>query len=88
MDKKQISIRLTDVELAKVEVLANGGPREAWFRNQIAPSAERRASLNEAAIEGFKIAARAKVEDGEDASEYHQLIAEYTAQIDILRRVE
>lgn len=86
MQKKQVSVRLSEVELAQVEILAGGGSREGWFRNLIAPMAESRVETNKAAIQSFLEVVKAAVEDGNQvrAEEYRKLISEYEAEIAIL----
>ena len=88
MPKKQVSVRLNEIELAKVDVMAFEGSREQWFRDTIQASARRLEPILEAAINGFTQAARAAVEDGDkaQAAEYQQLISEYSADLDTLRR--
>lgn len=83
---RSVMVRLNDVEMAKLDALCLGGSREGYFRNILHPLAEQRARLHELAIESFRQSARAKVDDGEDASEYLELIAKWDAEIDILRR--
>ena len=87
MPKKQVSVRLTEFELAQVDVLAFKGSREQWFRDMIQASARRQEPILEAAISGFVQAARAAYDDreGEKVAEYRRLIAEYEADLAILR---
>ena len=86
--KTQVTVRLSDVELAQLDVLRLNGSRDGYFRSLIPSLAERRARINEAAISGFVEAARAAREDGMDASEYDELISEYERELAILRRRE
>ena len=88
MPKKQVSVRLTEIELAQVDVLAFKGSREQWFRDMIRASARRQEPILEAAISGFAQAARAAADDGDkaQAAEYQRLITEYAADLAILRR--
>ena len=88
MPKKQVSVRLTEIELAQADVLAFRGSREQWFRDMIRASARRQEPILEAAISGFVQAARAAHDDreGEKVAEYRRLIAEYEADLAILRR--
>ena len=86
--KTAFSVRLDPVDMAKLEVLRHGGSREEWFRNMIRASARRQEPILEAAISGFVQAARAAHDDreGEKVAEYRRLIAEYEADLAILRR--
>ena len=91
MARKQVSVRLDEVELAQVDVLAFKSSREQWFRDMIRASARRQEPILEAAISGFAQAARAAraaADDGDkaQAAEYQRLITEYAADLDILRR--
>ena len=88
MARKQVSVRLNEIELAKVDVMAFKGSREQWFRDTIQASARRLEPILEAAISGFVAAARVAHEDGEGekVTEYRRLITEYTADLAILRR--
>ena len=88
MTRRQVSVRLTEIELAQVDVMAFKSSREQWFRNMIRASVQRQEPILEAAINGFTQAARDAVEDGDkaQAAEYKRLIAEYSADLDILRR--
>ena len=61
-------MRLNEIELAKVDVMAFEGSREQWFRDTIQASARRLEPILEAAINGFTQAARAAVEDGDKAT--------------------
>ena len=87
--KKAVMVRLSETELAKLDVLCLGGSRDGYFRNVIEPMAEQRASILEAAINGFLQAASAPVADGYavQAAEYQRLISKYEADLAILRRV-
>ena len=86
----KVTVRLSELELAKLDALCLGGSRDGYFRNVLAPLAERRAAIDEAAIMGFREVARAAVDDGDrvKAAEYKKLIAEYEAEIAILRRTD
>ncbi len=86
--KTSVMVRLNDWQLAKLDALRLGGSRDGYFRNILDPLAERRAAIYEAAIIGFREVARAAVDDGDrvKAAEYKKLIAEYEAEIAILRR--
>ena len=88
MGKKQVSVRLTEIELAQVDVMAFKSSREQWFRDMIRASARRQEPILEAAINGFAQAAKAAADDGDkaQASEYQRLIGEYAADLDTLRR--
>ena len=87
--KNVVTVRLSDLQLEKLDVLCLDGSRDGYFRNVIEPMAERRAAIHEAAIIGFREVARAAVDDGDQvqAAEYRSLISEYETQIAILRRV-
>ena len=87
MTRRQVSVRLTEIEIAQVDVMALKGSREQWFRDMIRASARRQEPILEAAINGFRQAARAALDDGDQvgAAEYKKLIIEYQAEIDILR---
>lgn len=52
--KKQVSVRLSDLEVEKLDVLAMGGSREGLFKIALRLMAERRVRLNELAIESFR----------------------------------
>ena len=80
--KKTVMVRLSELELAKLDVLCLGGSRDGYFRNLIAPMAKSRAAIEEAAIRAFVQAAK----DGEDAGDYRNLIAKAEADLAILRR--
>ena len=71
-------MRLTDLELAQVDVMAFKTSREQWFRDMIRASVQRHAPILEAAINGFTQAAKAAADDGDkaQAAEYQRLIAE------------
>ncbi len=86
--KKAVLVRLTEVQVAKLDALRLGGSRDGFFQKVLEPLAERRIAINEAAINGFRQAARAALDDGDQvgAAEYKKLIAEYEAEIAILRR--
>ena len=86
--KKVVTVRLSETELAKLDVLCLGGSRDGYFRNVIDPIAQRRAAIHEAAIIGFREVARAASDDGDKAKkrEYLELISQYEAEIAILRR--
>ena len=83
MDRKGINMRLSEIELAQVEVLRHGISREQWFRNMIRASSEQRAAIHEAAISAF---AQAGPAHGQTAANLAELIAEYEAELAILRR--
>ena len=85
--KMKVTVRLSESELAKLDALCLGGSRDGYFRNALKPLAERRIAIDEAAINGFRQAARAALDDGDQvgAAEYKRLIIEYQAEIDILR---
>ena len=97
MTTKQISVRLNEVELAKVNALALGSSREEWFRAMIRAQAQQRAAIEELAIESFRRSARealrraegSTAEDAADArreaSEYNRLAASTDKTLDILR---
>ena len=88
MERKRVTVRLNETELAILDVLCEGGSRDAYFRNLLAPMAERRAAIHEAAIIGFRAVARAASDDGDTAKkrEYLELISQYESEIAILRR--
>ena len=87
MTRRQVSVRLTDLELAQVDVMAFKSSREQWFRDMIRASARRQEPILEAAINGFAQAAKAAADDGDkaQAAEYQRLIAEYSADLETLR---
>ncbi len=86
--KKAFSVRLDPEDMAKLEVLRHGSSREQWVRDMIRASARRQEPILEAAINGFIQAGSAPVADGytAQAAEYKRLIAEYEADLAILRR--
>ena len=88
MTRRQVSVRLTEIEIAQVDVMALKGSREQWFRDMIRASIRRHGPILEAAIKGFTEAAQAAADDGDkaQAAEYQRLIAEYSADLAILRR--
>ena len=88
--KKVVTVRLSELELAKLDALCLEGSRDGFFRNVIEPMAERRIAINEAAINGFLQAARAAQDDGDkvQAAEYQTLIKQYAAEIAMLQRRE
>ena len=90
MTRRQVSVRLTDLELAQVDVMAFKSSREQWFRDMIQASIRRHGPILEAAINGFTQAAKAAADDGDkaQAAEYQRLIAEYSADLAMLQRRE
>ena len=86
----KVTVRLSELELAKLDALCLGGSRDGYFRNVLAPLAERRIAINEAAINGFLQAARAAQDDGDkvQAAEYQTLIKQYAAENAMLQRRE
>ena len=84
----KVTVRLSELELAKLDALCFRGSRDGYFRNLLAAMGEQRAAIHEAAIIGFREVAKAAVEDGNraQAKEYRKLIEEYETQITILRR--
>ena len=86
----KVTVRLSELELAKLDALCLGGSRDGYFRNVLAPLAERRIAINEAAINGFLQAARAASDDGDTAKkrEYLDLISQYESEIALLRRTD
>ena len=87
---KSVMVRLTEDELALLDVLCLGGSRDRYFRNLLVPMSKRRAALHESAIEAFLLAARAASDDGDTAKkrEYLDLISQYESEIAILRRTD
>ena len=86
--KKQVSVRLSDLEVEKLDVLALGGSREGLFKIALRLMAERRVRLNELAIESFRQAQRAASDDADRAKarEYMELIRQYESEIAVLAR--
>ena len=85
---KKVTVRLNETELAKLDVLCLGGSRDGYFRNILDPLAERRAAIEELAIQSYRMAARAAHDDRDHdrAAEYNRLIAEADKNLAILRR--
>ena len=88
MDRKGINMRLSEIELAQVEVLRHGSSREQWFRNVIRALSKDRAATEELAIHSYRMAAREAHDDGDHdrAAEYNRLIAEADRNLATLRR--
>ena len=84
----KVTVRLNESELAKLDILCLGGSRDGYFRNLLAPMAEQRAAIHEAAIIGFREVARAASDDGDTAKkrEYLELIGQYESEIAVLRK--
>ena len=89
MAKTGVMLKLDESQLAALDVLCLHGSRAAYFQNLIPSLAKQRAGIEELAIQGFRLAARAAHDDRdhERAAEYNRLIAEADANLDILRRV-
>ena len=99
MGKKQIAFRLTAEQKEKLSVLSKGQSQEAWLCAQIEAGAERQARMNVLAMQSFREAASAAVNDAEGsfeateaaafrqrAQEYEALIRQYEGENDILRK--
>ncbi len=92
MRAKLVAVRLTEPELAALQVLTGGASREEWLRVQIREGITRRLAINNAAIAQFrdlatKASRRAEGNTAEEAAdarreaaEYRGLIAKYEAE--------
>ena len=84
--KKQVSVRLNEIEIGLVDVMALKGSRERWFRGMIRVEARRQEPIHEATINGLLQAAKDALARGEDDAEYRKRIAEYKSELAILHK--
>ena len=84
----KVTVRLSELELVKLDVLCAGGSRDAYFRNVLKPLAEQEVALCEASLNGLRIAAKDAFIQGKGAEEYRRRIAQYESDLVILRGVE
>ena len=86
MRAKLVAVRLTEPELAALQVLTGGASREEWLRVQIRAGITRRVAINEAAIAQFRDLAgeasrRAEGNTAEETADAREEKAKYLALI-------
>ena len=84
--KMKVTVRLSETELATLDLLCDGGSRDAYFRNLLAPMAEQEAPLRQASMNGLMEAAREAADRGENSAEYWKRIAKHESELAILHK--
>ena len=82
----KVTVRLSELELAKLDVLCAGGSRDAYLRNALKPMAYQEVALCKAAINGLRCAAEEAIAEGKDDAEYRKRIALHESDMAILRK--
>ena len=82
---RKVTVRLSELELAKLDVLCAGGSRDAYFRNVLKPMAFQEVVLRKAYINGLRRAAQEALAQGKDNAGHRKRIAEHESDMTILR---
>ena len=84
---KTVMVRLSEDELAALEVLVHGGSRGGYFRHRLQIAAAERVSYFDTVIEGFAASAKICRSGGADPGEFEVLIRQWGAERESLKRV-